>query len=119
MKKSVAMKWVANLRSGKYPQGEPGLLKSQTGYCCLGVLCETVGLSPKLDEATYCYDGAIASVPLSVKKISEIKHRLGNFIKDYKAFPPLSALNDEGTEYLGRLTFDEIADIIQICYKEL
>ena len=32
-------KWVAALRSGKYEQSR-GRLRTQNGYCCLGVLCD-------------------------------------------------------------------------------
>jgi hypothetical protein len=32
-------RWVESLRSGNYKQ-TPGRLKTDDGYCCLGVLCE-------------------------------------------------------------------------------
>lgn len=32
--------WVRNLRSGEFSQTE-SLLRDDTGYCCLGVACET------------------------------------------------------------------------------
>ena len=35
-----ATNWVVALRSGDYPQGSVGDLKSQSGYCCWGVACE-------------------------------------------------------------------------------
>lgn len=40
MKKSVAMKWVKALRSGKYEQGQRRLRNKQGEFCCLGVLCD-------------------------------------------------------------------------------
>lgn len=45
MKKSVAKKWVAALRSGKYRQGKTrlrvaGETRRQDSFCCLGVLCD-------------------------------------------------------------------------------
>ena len=45
MKKSVAKKWVAALRSGKYRQGKrrlrvAGDTRKQDSFCCLGVLCD-------------------------------------------------------------------------------
>lgn len=38
MKKSIKKKWVAALRSGQYKQGF-AQLRSEEGFCCLGVLC--------------------------------------------------------------------------------
>lgn len=34
-------KWVAALRSGEYQQSQRAL-KTENGYCCLGVLCDVV-----------------------------------------------------------------------------
>lgn len=39
MNTEVKEKWIAALRSGKYEQGSEKL-RSVTGYCCLGVLCD-------------------------------------------------------------------------------
>lgn len=39
MKKKIMKKWVKALRSGDYKQ-TTGCLKDDTGYCCLGVLCD-------------------------------------------------------------------------------
>lgn len=48
--KKIKAKWLAALRSGKFHQTE-GCLKEvingQKAYCCLGVLCETMGASYK------------------------------------------------------------------------
>lgn len=46
MKRKLRDKWVAALRSGKYPQGH-GRLSRKTAdgtskFCCLGVLCEVL-----------------------------------------------------------------------------
>jgi hypothetical protein len=35
----VKRRWIAALRSGKYPQGQ-GCLRKDSGYCCMGVLCD-------------------------------------------------------------------------------
>ena len=40
MKKSVAMKWIKALRSGKYTQTSDRLKGDNGSYCCLGVLCD-------------------------------------------------------------------------------
>ena len=39
MNPEVKQKWIDALRSGKYEQGSEKL-RSQQGYCCLGVLCD-------------------------------------------------------------------------------
>jgi hypothetical protein len=39
MRKEIAEKWVAALRSGEYEQSA-GFLQTRDGYCCLGVLCD-------------------------------------------------------------------------------
>jgi len=39
MNQEIKAKWVAALKSGKYPQGA-FKLNSRGSYCCLGVLCE-------------------------------------------------------------------------------
>ena len=39
MNPEVKQKWIDALRSGKYEQGSERL-RSVTGYCCLGVLCD-------------------------------------------------------------------------------
>jgi hypothetical protein len=47
---AVKAKWLKALRSGKYNQTK-GQLKDETGYCCLGVLCEVKGrLAPFVDD---------------------------------------------------------------------
>jgi hypothetical protein len=42
--KANALKWVEALESGDYPQDPTGgYLKTEAGYCCLGVLVEVAG----------------------------------------------------------------------------
>lgn len=50
----LVKKWVAALRSGKYNQ-DSGALRTDTGFCCLGVLCDVVDSNLwKFNEN--CYD---------------------------------------------------------------
>ena len=114
MKKSVAKDWVAALRSGKYKQGKPGQLKDSEGnYCCLGVLCEISGLE---------YQGSNGTLPYSVQIFSGLKSSNGRF--DYSL--NLADLNDNHfngfycpVTIKERYTFEEIADIIEVEYKNL
>jgi hypothetical protein len=43
MNPELKQKWLAALRSGEYKQAR-GYLKTEFGYCCLGVLCDVSGL---------------------------------------------------------------------------
>jgi hypothetical protein len=42
MKQDVKEKWISDLRSGNYKQAQQSL-RNREGYCCLGVLCESMG----------------------------------------------------------------------------
>ena len=39
MKDEIKRRWIAKLESGEYPQTK-SVLADDSGYCCLGVLCE-------------------------------------------------------------------------------
>jgi len=64
LNEALKREWVATLRSGKYEQGRM-FLNSHGKFCCLGVLCEIVGLPkrPWLEDnqpETFVYQGADA-----------------------------------------------------------
>lgn len=126
MKKNLAMKWANALRSGKYKQGKFKLyrkdyLSGEEEYCCLGVLDKLCG-SKNIKAIS-----RDATLPESLIKFPLLNTSDGEITS--LGFITLSALNDEGIkksiedncneENKGPLNFDEIADIIQICYKEL
>src|SRR3990167_9242979 len=79
MKKSYAMKWIAALRSGKYKQGKGALHQVDRSryhkYCCLGVLCEVVGVERTLSSggSFVDYTGAIHTLPAEVIYITEME----------------------------------------------
>ena len=107
MKKSIAMKWVDALRSGKYKQGHNQLYDKETnGYCCLGVLCK-INKIKITDEVDYIED-IRDQKKLSIKSVS------GRILGDFNCNTSLADLNDS-----GNYAFDEIADIIQLFYEEL
>ncbi len=110
------VEWVRALRSGRYQQGTGALLtydnlqKDTTPkHCCLGVLCEVVGLKPSRQN-TYLGDGSL--LPELVWKGvglpgSHVLIPTGNSMnRPYKHDWSLAELNDNG------LSFNEIADII-------
>lgn len=106
MKKSVAMKWVNALRSGKYKQGRMYLHnKAANTFCCLGVLDD---LYPKLNLSS-----GVSGVLINYKLVGlDGPH---GTIGDSK----LTVLNDLGVDgSRDPFTFDEIADVIQAEYVE-
>ncbi len=122
MKKALAMKWVEALRSGKYQQGRQYLNKDGK-FCCLGVLCEIEGLRAEvspLGGPVYYYIGTGMSTATGYPGKSFNKGLAApaaGYIASLRV--RLAALNDRGVDDTDPLNFDEIADIIQICYKEL
>ena len=109
MKKSIAMKWVEALRSGKYKQGTGELHnKKENTYCCLGVLCAINGIIINEDNSSLIDR-------IDDREVLGIHTSNGTFLGDDGMFnTSLDSLNDS-----GNYTFDEIADIIQTIYKEL
>lgn len=113
MERKLAMKWVKALRSGKYKQGSGRLRDLNNNYCCLGVLCEVAGKKAKINASdnSYKYESNSFFAPYDL-----LDNKYGNIPSLDVA---LVNLNDIGYDNAPPLTFDEIADIIQICYKEL
>lgn len=124
MKKKIADKWIEALHSGEYEQ-TTGKLHTNEGFCCLGVLCdlavkEGVIPKPELLVNSVCgirqYEGQMSGLPKKVMEWAGIGGSLGDFVKakDQSNTMPLYYLND-AKDY----TFPEIADVIQLTYKEL
>lgn len=82
MKKDIAYKWIDALESDEYKQTQ-GYLKTDNGFCCLGVLCDlylkehgkewSEGRLPHL----YTIDEAEAGLPQSVMDWSGVQTNLG------------------------------------------
>ena len=109
MKKDIMEKWTTALRSGEYKQGRCKL-RSDDGYCCLGVLCK---ISPH-DNVTN-YNGGVLSA--DVAYWAGMKDYAGRLPKQYKAKGTLTdylaILNDRG------LSFKQIANIIEHNWEAL
>lgn len=91
-------KWVAALRSGEYKQGI-GFLKTEQGYCCLGVACAMLGIPT---EGLVIQKGTVG--------IPEMLTGHGNshYNPDFNPLvEKLAGLNDGGK------SFNEIADYIE------
>lgn len=121
METSLVKKWVQELRSGKYEQGH-GVLKRErpdgTKYCCLGVLCELVGVEWS-DSPDFLH--AKAAVYNNDDSDIELPGRLMSHVGlDDDFMTELTMLNDGGelerdsvTTLYESHTFSQIADIIE------
>lgn len=110
MKKEIAEKWIAELRSGKWKQGRSALNHGDK-HCCLGVLCELAATEnickrdvDSDDDTTF--DSEFGVLPDSVMTWAGVKHKLG-LINPAVICQNLARYNDNGK------TFLEIADIIE------
>ena len=115
MKKEIAEKWVAALRSGAYSQVTGALTYGGNGYCCLGVLCQMAaneGATHRFESehgGVYTYGSSrdnadTAYLPMDVRKWSGVGTHRG-YVSSIDC--SLATLNDNGK------TFAEIADVIQ------
>lgn len=126
MKKEIAELLVTALRSGEYEQAV-GKLRNESGYCCLGVLCDIYskqdGVTDEWDfyevngVRTYRLLGADAILPPSVWEWAGMRSSNGSFSSsgglDSSLDNALSQMNDNGS------TFSEIAEFIEENYERL
>lgn len=126
MKKEVAEKWVAALRSGDYEQGKYSLRNASGQYCCLGVLCEITGVKKTGtdEEGATKYGDSNGYLPPSASKLSGIDISNGSFNgkpvrwpdsipQSRRASTSLTTLNDQG------VPFSAIADFIEVNWPVL
>ena len=105
MNKTIKKKWLAALRSDKFTQGEGSLKRTQDGtvrHCCLGVLCEAMGVKwkkPVGSTGYYSYKGSVATLPQKI--MDEAKISLDTAHK-------LIEMNDE-----KKRSFKQIASYIE------
>jgi hypothetical protein len=137
MKKEIADRWVAELRSGKWTQIDGLLGKGDTGRCCLGVLCE-VAVQDGIIGKELDFQGS-PSGSLRVVYDDEHQRRSGETlppdVRDWAGIDtdnpkirvngksvPLSIVNDYNFSPSSKgsgLTFEQIADAIAEQYEEL
>lgn len=118
MKREIAERWIAALRSGKFNQ-TTGVLhrtkehgKDAEGYCCLGVLCElavaegviTSRVDSFGDLVAYGPSGHTGFLPEAVDAWAELTKGYDPVLSSGES---LSVLNDDGK------SFTEIADVIE------
>lgn len=124
MNPEVKQKWIDALRSGKYEQGSERL-RSVSGYCCLGVLCDLYAQEhntqwefrgneeTNLQPQDYWYFGDQSEfLPESVREWAELILynpilRVEGDDEMFELNEEVSTLNDEG------YSFSTIADLIE------
>ncbi len=123
MNPEVKQKWIGALRSGKYEQGTEKL-RSVSGYCCLGVLCDLYAQEhntewefrgneeTNLQPQDYWYfDKESEFLPESVMNWAKLFRNPMLRIEDddemFEVNEEVSTLNDEG------YSFSTIADLIE------
>lgn len=101
--------FVEKLRSGEYRQTMGGL-RTTSGYCCLGVLCDISGLGRWVEipgEASFMYYNATFDNEFS-----------GSILPD--SIRSAVGLTDDEQDHLWRLndeevlSFDQIADYVEV-----
>lgn len=121
MNPELKAKWVEALRSGKYVQGQHGLRTERNGaeaFCCMGVLCEVMGLERtcEMSEPGYVMpDGSVSSgyVPDELLGGGVVPDELlggGGVPVPYSRSCPCHLAHMNDTE---NKTFAEIADWIE------
>jgi len=105
MEQELKAKWIAALRSGEYPQ-DKAFLRSEKGYCCLGVLCDVAG--------EHQYTDILAEYRMMDPQV-EIKLGLAESTGDlYILSATLAGMNDGDPESdRPPASFLEIADWIE------
>lgn len=119
-KHELRKRWVEALRSGQYEQAR-GCLKSNDGYCCLGVAAEVAGKAFQKSSVPG-YEWGLASdhgwlslsfLSYEVCEAYGLRGPVGDLIErvdlspSRRGFISLGQMNDQG------YTFAEIADFIE------
>lgn len=138
MNEQIAKQWVAALRSGKYNQGQGFLCRidpyGNKYHCCLGVLCEVLGVEGKKidleedpdtkdiidpNQTIVAYDYCVKLPPEVVSKSAEFVNPTGN-PRIFGVNNDMDTLADLNDGIFGRpFTFNEIADIIEEKWSNL
>lgn len=120
MKPEIKELWVTALRSGEYQQ-TAGRLQDDTGYCCLGVLCDLHAKSVSQNwhrgaDGEYYYLSYAATLPLEVTMWAGITDNAGYFgdeiMVDGAEYDSLVQLNDDGIPFSIIASLIEAHDLI-------
>lgn len=110
----LQIKWLKELRSGKYKQGYGGLRNRDNEFCCLGVLCDISPWDgawepPGFGKAYYSYV-ASGGEEFDAVLPEELMADVGLSLKEIR---DLADLNDR-----RRLMFEQIADHLEQLWKK-
>ena len=108
MNEQVKDKWVAALKSGKYKQAR-GYLKTENGYCCLGVLCELfIAESNELNVGGYdhitTYNRECAYLPAEVLRWADMRYVNG---RASGLISSVSFVNDNADDFTSSIEYIE------------
>jgi hypothetical protein len=107
MNPEIKAKWIADLRANPDLQGRTYLRRTRDGkFCCMGRLCEIMGIEFNHDIEGYIFYSVIENSPFSRNGQIPITV-LGRFFLTEKDQDTLIGMNDRGK------TFAEIADWIE------
>ncbi len=126
--KTLVVRWVEALESGEYPQDPAGgYLKTERGFCCLGVLADVKGAEwipdPDFPSKIMNLDGSYAMpTPATILALGlDQSHLFDHDINDLNTVfvtrddgtvTGVHQLNDQG------VSFQEIARLIRRTYPE-
>lgn len=126
MNPDIKAQWTAALRSGEYPK-TTGTLRTEDGFCCLGVLCDLAVKAGEIDEPVtkdrglqthqvyYEYDGEPSVLSTPVRNWAGLdmsnpdipyQESMRDAVWRSRGHVSLAELNDN--DY----TFPQIADLI-------
>lgn len=121
MNPAIKAQWLQALRSGEYEQ-EQGRLKSSTGFCCLGVLCDIAAKSGvgKWGDFEFLIVTPLGDVvdadsqvpPPTIRDWAGLSE--SNPVVDKERNLRIAILNDgDKSLFVRSHTFAEIADLIE------
>jgi hypothetical protein len=106
MNPEIKQKWTTALRSGDYKQGRACLRSIDNEYCCLGVLCDVIGLEWHMsDNDSILYSISFGGHNYSAFLPEALKNLLNLTTEDHEY---LVSLNDT-----KRWSFRHIANYIE------
>ena len=105
MNSEIKEKWLNALRSEEYQQTQ-GNLKTDDGYCCLGVLCDiysqemNVPWERDYSRSYYYMQGEGEVLPYRVQQWAGLENICPEVIDEYYVNQSLVTLNDNGMDFL-------------------
>ena len=84
------------LESGDYKKGRTLLRTVDDEYCCLGVMCEVIGMKSELnlEETTWMYQGLSSAAPKKVMQEFGLYSEFGDTIDNKESLVNINDEND-------------------------